>query len=176
MFKESVPETQNICFSCHEPKPSLKSNLRCELCQCLLCKECILFLEDHFFSFMKKIPEELKYISYCANCYDEKVAPARKNYLKMMEKAKNVYIFQRKDQRLPVIRQSKTKLKVENCPDQKETLLRLAFLAVEQNFNGLLEVKVTSEKVRINGYQKLKWSGTGFPAEMDVARLKKMEK
>jgi hypothetical protein len=50
--------------------------------------------------------------------------------------------------------------------------MRLAFLAAENNFNALVDVVVTSEKVRNEGYQTTKWKGTGVPVPLDESKYK----
>lgn len=119
---------------------------------------------------MKTIPDELSRGTYCPSCYEQKVLSAKKPYLEMMERAKEVYLFFKKHS-VPLIRRSKNLLSVENCPDRNELLLRLAFFAAEQSFNALVDVKVVSEKVFVNNYQSLIWSGTAFPAQIRVAGL-----
>ncbi len=81
-----------------------------------------------------------------------------------MELAKNVNIFlknQSKESR--IYKSDEPPITVEDFPDAEETLLRLAFKAVELKFNGLIAVDIYSKKVRIGGYQTLSWSGTGIP-------------
>ncbi len=162
--------TPILCSSCLQPKASLKNNLHCGICERLLCKDCAQFVEGSFFSFLKVIPEELNQSTYCGTCYDQKILPARESYLEIMERAKQVYAFFKKDH-IPLIRRSKNPVSVKDCPDYDETLLRLAFFAAEQSFNALLEVNLVSEKVFNHGYQSLIWSGTAFPAEIRAASL-----
>ena len=168
------------CSSCLQAKASLKNKLHCGICECLLCKDCIQFLDESYFSFLKGVPDELKQKIYCTTCYDQKVAPAKGSYLELMERAKNVYVFFKKHN-VPLIKRSRTPVSVKDCSDHDETLLRLAFFAVEQSFNALVEVNLISEKVFVNGYQSLNWSGTACPAEIRASsleenRLKKKEK
>jgi hypothetical protein len=62
-----------------------------------------------------------------------------------------------------MFRRSATVLKVEGCADREEALLRLAFLAVKANYNMLLDVDLTAEKVRNAGYQTSRWQAKGIP-------------
>ena len=94
------------------------------------------------------------------------MAPALDSYLETMNRAKELYIFEKKIKSVPLIMCSKQKVSVEDCPDRKETILRLAFLAVEQSFNAVTEVQIICKKVRTNGYQTSLWSASGFPARV----------
>ncbi len=151
-------------------KVSSEKSFRCGVCDCLLCKECAQFQEESFFSFLKEIPKALRHSIYCAPCHAREVEGAKQPYLELLEKAKEVYVFF-ENRAVPLIRRSKTKVSVENCPDRDETLLRLAFFAAEQSFNALVEVELNSEKVFNHGYQSLNWSGTAYPAEIRAASL-----
>lgn len=165
----SVSKMSLICSSCRQPKSS--QGYHCGVCQRSLCKNCAQFLDDSFFSFLKNIPEELKYASYCAPCYDQIVAPAKESYLRVMKRAKGFYVFYKKDKKVPVESRARFKVSVENCSDRKETILRLAFLAADEPYNAVIEVDVVSKKIRNYGYQKLSWSGTAFPAQIRVSQL-----
>lgn len=123
------------------------------------------------FSFLKTIPEELTHEIYCNLCYNNTVEPALTSYAEIMMRAKDVFIFERKIKSIPLIMKSKQKMSVIDCPDKQETMLRLAFFAAEQDFNAVVQVELIGTKVRINGYQTMSWSGTGFPARIRVSGL-----
>lgn len=55
---------------------------------------------------------------------------------------------------------------VNNCPDELETMMRLAFHAAEAGFNGLIDVEIINTKVRDGAYQTTTWSGSGIPANV----------
>jgi hypothetical protein len=158
-----------ICSSCQQPKT--KNVFHCGVCQKIVCKSCIQFLEESSFSFLKKVPEELSKAFYCVACYDQHVAPAMAHYLEVMEHAKEVYIFFKKDKDISQLKRSNVPLSVINCPDRDETILRLAFLAAELSCNAVVEVDVVSEKIRNHGYQTSSWSGKGFPAHVRIEDL-----
>jgi hypothetical protein len=122
------------------------------------------FLDGEFFSFLKIVPEDLKHPSYCGPCYDQKVVSSMESYLEIIERAKKMDIFYKNERNVPVIRRSNVKLSVNDCPDRKETLLRLAFLAAEQSYSAVVGVDLSSKKILTAGYQKSNWSATGFPA------------
>ncbi len=160
--------SEKICISCSKPK----ANRSCGLCQESICKHCTQFLEEGSFTFLKELPSDLSHIAYCNPCYDEKVAPALASYQEVLERAKKVYVFfktQRKP--FPLLKKSRDRVEVKNCPDRNETILRLAFFAAELSFNGLVEVDVYSEKMRNKGFEKSQYQGTGFPAQIDESKM-----
>ena len=65
-----------------------------------------------------------------------------------MERAKNVQVFfkkQSKETRL-VKRPERKPFRIEKCADEQETVMRMAFLAAQANYNALIEVDLTYEK------------------------------
>ena len=156
------------CVSCGKPK----AVLTCEVCQEALCKKCDQILDPGTFSFLEKIPEELTHLHYCGSCYDSVVAPQLDDYNEVMERAKNAFVFfttQRKE--TPLIRKAREVLKVSQCLDRDETILRLAFFAAQAGFNAIIEVEVTSEKLRNGAYQTSRWSGRGIAAQIDGKKV-----
>jgi hypothetical protein len=158
----------SVCSSCQKPKAALK----CGICDCSLCKNCAQFMDSDRVSFLKKIPAELGHNTYCEPCFHNKVTPRLEAYDALMERAKGIFVYlkhQRKE--CMFIKRTEDPLKVTDCNDHNETILRLAFFAAEQNYNVLIDVDVTSEKIRNGSYQTLKWSGTAVPAVADLERL-----
>lgn len=159
-----------ICSSCRLPKASLI----CECCQASQCKSCAVKLKKNSFSFLPVIPTELTHHIYCGHCYDEKVAPALSTYNETMAKARNVNVFfKTQSEETRLLRRAEKPITVTGCEDKNETLLRLAFLAAQANFNTLIDVVITSEKVRMQAYQTTQWKGSGIPLYMDEDRLPK---
>jgi len=161
----------DLCTSCRQPKASLKNRTHCGVCRIQLCKDCTQFLDPSTFSFLKTVPEDLGHPSYCGSCYDAKVASALESYSEVMERAKRVGVFYKNERNIPRHRRSNKMLSVPNCPDRKETLLRLAFFAAALSCNALVNVELKSEKVRNAGYQKTVWSGTGFPTHISAENM-----
>lgn len=62
-------------------------------------------------------------------------------------------------------------IKIDNCDDREETLLRLAFVAAQKNFDGLVDVELASKKVRDGSYQTHKWSGSAVPTHIESKKL-----
>lgn len=164
MTQPATPEL--VCSSCRLPKASLKKGLQCGVCKVLLCKDCAYFPEDGAFSFFKTIPEDLRHAVYCGACHQEKVSPALEAYSETIERSKDVSIFYKQDKYIPLIRKGKFQINVKGCKDKKETLLRMAFFAVEEGYNAVIEVDLVATKIKINGYQTHHWSGSGFPADV----------
>lgn len=89
------------------------------------------------------------------------------NYDRMMEQAKNIHVYEKtQGKETRFIKRGKELYKVVDCPDRSQAVLRLAFFAAGDGYNALVDVNLSSEKVRDESYQKLKWSGTARPANI----------
>lgn len=113
----------------------------------------------------------LSHGAYCGPCYDFKVAPELEAYQEAMTAAKNIAVFfkdQSKETRN--FKRLEKPYKIEGCEDREETLLRLAFFAVKDNFNAIIDVDITSKKVRTGAYQTQIWSGTAIPTNYITRR------
>lgn len=161
------------CCTCQKPKATLE----CGICKDYVCKNCAHFLDDDSFSFMAQIPADLAHGTYCIPCFDSKVASELESYNETMEQAKNIHVFE-KDQgkETRFFKRLEKPIKVENCPDRKETLLRLAFFAVKGGFNTLIDVDVTSAKIRSGTYQTQIWTGSGIPTTVEERRLNRKDR
>ncbi len=157
-----------ICLGCRKPKASQT----CGVCEETFCKKCSENVSAEEFRFLSEIPEILTRKVYCQPCYDQEVLPEKERYEEILARAKEIFVFfktQRKQ--IPLIRKSKVPVVVETCDDRDETILRLGFLAAEQNHNAIIEVDVNAKKVRNEGYQTSIWSGTAFPADVDGSKV-----
>ena len=156
------------CASCGKSK----TGYTCALCEDPLCKNCTQFLAEDAFSFLKEIPAALTHSQYCGACYDAEVLPTFEEYQDTMAQAKQVFVFfktRKKD--VPLLRKAKETEYVKKCPDRDETILRLAFFAVQAGYNALVDVEVNAAKIRNEAYQTSVWSGSGVPAEVNESRL-----
>jgi len=161
--------TKELCSSCRLPK----ANLECESCHAIQCKKCVQKLPKDSFSFLKTIPADLTHRLYCAPCFETKVAPTLESYQSTMARAKEVMVFfKTQSEETRLIRRVEKPIHISDCVDRDEVIMRLAFLAAENNFNALVDVVVTSEKVRNEGYQTTKWKGTGVPVPLDESKYK----
>lgn len=157
-----------ICSVCQKPK----AKLDCGICHSPLCKNCAQFLAEDTFSFLKKIPEVLKQSIYCPPCFTENVEQPLAEYNATMIKAKEILIFtksQGKETRF--IKRLEDPIVLKNFPDHDELLMRMAFKAVQMDYNAIVDVDLTSEKVRTGAYQTQTWTGTGIPAFVDDNKL-----
>ncbi len=161
---------KTICSICQKPK----SNLQCGLCNETVCKGCAEFIPEDTFSFLKKIPDELKHTIFCLSCYNTAVQGQLAAYNEIMQRAKDVMIFtksQAKETRF--VKRDQIPYKIKECTDHDEVIMRMAFKAVQMNFNSVIDVEVLTEKVRIGSYQTSKFAGSGMPANVILSSLVK---
>ncbi len=155
------------CVTCQKSK----APLTCGLCQKSVCKSCAQFLSDEDFAFLPETPEAFSHSAYCTACFDENIANELASYNEMRELANEVIVYyktQSKETRL--FKRAKEILKVSECVDRDETVLRLAFLAAQAGYNVIVDVEISAEKVRMGGYQTSKWKGTAFAAKADMGK------
>jgi uncharacterized protein YbjQ (UPF0145 family) len=153
---------ETICISCRKPN---KVDSSCGVCQEGICKKCRLFLAEDSFAFESSLPEELKHTYYCPLCYDQHVEPFKAQYEATMQEAKQInIIYKGSKSSIRVLRKAEKPLNIENSPDRDEAILRLAFHAAKNGYNAVIDVEVSSQKVRNEGYQKMAWLGRGTPA------------
>ncbi|MFP5384801.1 MAG: hypothetical protein ACLGHN_01895 [Bacteriovoracia bacterium] len=152
-----------VCKTCRKPK----APYICGLCEEHVCKACAQFQTDAF-SFLQKVPAELSHSVYCSQCFDEKIAAPLSDYEEMMEKAKDVMVFfKNESKKTGHIKRKEEPLKVEDCEDEDETVLRLAFFAAQKGFNCLLDVQLTNRKIIVGSHKKTVFSGTAIPVTID---------
>ncbi|MES3039220.1 MAG: hypothetical protein V4736_15035 [Bdellovibrionota bacterium] len=159
----------SVCISCHKPK----ATLACGACTSPVCKNCAQFVGDETFSFLPVVPAELKHEVYCVPCYDQTVAPALETYNATMEKAKEIFVFyktQGKETRL--MKRTRDVIRVAECSDDQEALMKMAFLAAYQNFNAIIDVEVNAKKIRNGAYQTVKWDGYACPTNVNPDRMR----
>lgn len=157
-----------VCKTCRKPK----APYTCGLCEEHLCKNCAHFQSDAF-SFLQKIPPELSHSVYCPQCFDEKVAGPLDEYETAMEKAKDVMIFfKNESKKTGHIKRKEDPLKVEDCEDEDETVLRLAFFATQKGFNCLLDVQISHKKIIVGSHKKTIFSGMAIPVNIDPSDIR----
>ena len=156
------------CATCQKSK----ALLNCGVCDTITCKYCAQFLEEDTFSFLKSKPEILQHSVYCPTCYQEHVESALLKYNQDLEAAKDILVFfknQGKETRL--IKRLEDPINVYECIDYQDAVMRLAFLTLKAGYNGIVDIVVTSEKVRNGNYQTLVWKGTGIPTIIRADKL-----
>jgi hypothetical protein len=157
-----------LCPFCQKPK----ATLACGLCASAVCKYCAQFIEENRMIYKASVPPELSHTTYCGPCFDFKVAPELEAYDAMTARAKNITVFfkaESKDTRL--VERKEKPLKVKDCPDREETLMRLAFMAAEAKFNSIIDVELSSVKVRNHAYQTSVWEGRCIPVQLSQAKI-----
>ena len=156
--------TTEKCSSCQKINPPY----HCGICNSALCKKCAQFTPGDAFLFLDKIPQHLSHRCYCVPCFDQTVSPELETYEDNMNKARAVIVFdKRSSKETRNFKRISEPLLVKDCDDEAETLLRLAFKAVIAGFNGIVDVEITSRKVKLSGYQTSKWDGFGRPVHID---------
>jgi hypothetical protein len=158
------------CSICNKPKAPNE----CALCHISVCKTCVHFLSPNDFLFLTHIPSKLTHQVYCLSCYNSDIEKPLAEYNEKIEQAKNVMIFtksQAKETRF--IKRLEDPLVITECPDKDEVLLRMAFKAVNLNYNSIIDVELKPLKVRDGSYHTHIWSGTGIPANVEEDKLMK---
>ncbi len=161
---------KKICSTCFKPKATLV----CGLCSDPICKSCAQFLEEESFLFLPLRPPESLQTTFCGPCFDAQVAPILENYSQTLERAKEILIFtktQNKETRF--IRRDEDRIHITACSDREEVVMRLAFQAAQRNFNGVIDMEVSTRKVRDGSYQTTEWTGSGIPAHVNPEKLVK---
>lgn len=153
-----------LCKTCKKPK----ANFSCGLCEEPICKSCAQFLTEGTFSFLKKIPKELTFSTYCTNCFDDKVATPLADYEANMEKAKEVMVFTKaQTKQTGHLTRKEEPYSVENVEDEQESIMRLAFFAAQDGFNCLLDVNIKNKKIIVGSHKKTVFSATAIPITID---------
>jgi hypothetical protein len=155
------------CLSCQKTKAPFV----CTVCASALCKSCAQFFDEDSLPFLEELPKELKAGAYCLSCFETHLTPVLAGYEQIMERARETFVFfrdQSKETRL--MKRTEESVVVENCTDKDEALLRIAFKAAQKNFNALVDIDISGEKVRHGGYQTMKWRAEGVPTQVDQVK------
>ncbi len=131
-------------------------------------------MDEERFSFLPELSYDLRHTTYCGDCFASKVAPELSVYDSLVERAKEVLVFERnKGKETRLVPRTEDPVQVLDCRDYDETIMRLAFLAARANFNAIVDVSLSSKKIKDGSYSTLLWSGEGVPANVDIDRLPK---
>lgn len=159
---------QTKCVSCQ----STKTNFQCGLCHDPLCKNCVQFNDSTEYSFLPVLTKYLACETSCQACYGQHILPEINNYQEAMEKAKDIQVFSKKQViETRFIKRLEDPIVINDCNDHDELILRMAFQAVLRGFNGIIDMVITSTKVKVGKYQTTKWSGSAIPANINEERL-----
>jgi hypothetical protein len=160
---------QSFCKTCKRPK----ANFHCGLCHETTCKSCAQFMSEDTFSFLRKIPNELNHSIYCAKCFDDRVSQSLHEYENTMKAAKNVMVFSKEEaKKTGHLKRKEMPYQIENCEDQNETILRLAFYAAQDGFNCLLDLELRHKKIIVGSHKKTIYSGTATPISIDPSDVR----
>ncbi len=131
-------------------------------------------MDGESFAFESRLPKDLSHAVYCNSCFDQHVAGALAEYQERLEAAKNVFVFmknQSKETRL--IKRKLPAIRVEDCDDHDETVLRLAYAAVKAGCNAIVDTDVIAKKEKDGRYQWTKWYGTAIPVKVDSGKMER---
>lgn len=131
-------------------------------------------MEADSFAFERRVSKDLSHAVYCNSCFDQNVEGPLNEYRERLERAKNVYVYmknQSKETRL--IKRKLPAVRVEECDDHDETILRLAYAAVKAGCNAIVDADVVAKKEKDGRYQWTKYHGSAFPVKVDDARMQR---
>lgn len=158
------------CLTCSKTK----APLTCGICKGAICKSCTQFVEEEAFSFLSEVPKDLRHQAYCFQCFDNQVKPQLDTYNSMIEQAKQIIIFTKKESKITrLMKRMEAPFEVKECAGEYEATMRLAFKAVQANYNVLIDFELTHKKVREGSYQKLIWNGSAIGVSIEPHKLPK---
>jgi hypothetical protein len=158
-----------LCKTCQKPKASYD----CGLCHEHVCKSCAHFLDDKAFSFLRKKPKELSHSIYCDPCFNERVFSPLSIYEEQYAKSKDIIVFRKNEtKKTGHLKRKSPPYKVEDCEDEQEVILRLAFYAVQDGFNCLLDLEINHKKIIVGSHKKTIFSATAVPISIDPSEVR----
>ncbi len=156
-----------VCSSC-----SKTGHLECAVCACTICKACAHFVGEEAVEMLSPKPEYYALGVFCSPCFTNKVEPEIAAYAETVARAGEVNVFYKTESKESrFIRRVEKPIKVKDCSDRDDVLMKLAFVAASRGFNILLDVEAGSEKVHMAGWQTSNWHGVAVPATVDPAKL-----
>ncbi len=157
-----------ICKTCKKPK----ANFVCGQCHEPVCKSCGQFMNDAF-AFRRVVPKELSHPVYCGQCFDETVAAPLAEYEANLARARDMIVFTKAEtKKTGHLKRKELPLTVTDCEDEIETVIRLAYFAVEDGHNCLLDVDVTHRKIIVGSHKKTIFSGSAIPTTIDPSAVR----
>lgn len=157
-----------ICSHCNRNRTAL----RCDSCEDVSCKSCVVFVDEDFFEMVALLPDDLQNRTFCMNCFNQGISERLDHYLEIVSEAKNVDIFnknQTKETRK--IKRIESPIRVANCLGKEEALLKIAFFAAERGFKTVVDVELRSNKIgEGKSYKKLVWNGSGTPVDPSIKK------
>lgn len=130
-------------------------------------------MDEDAFSFLRKKPKELSYSIYCDPCFQDKVAMPLSEYEDNYEKSKDIIIFRKNEtKKTGHLKRKELPYKVEDCEDEQEVILRLAFFAVQDGFNCLLDLDISHRKIIVGSHKKTIYTATAIPITIDPSEVR----
>ena len=102
------------------------------------------------------------------------MAPVVDAYEENVARAKEINIFyksQGKETRF--IRRTEKLLRVDECLDRSEAIMKLAYMAATSGYNTLVDVEVEPRKIRNGGWQSSRWAGRAVPTQVEEEQLQR---
>jgi hypothetical protein len=116
------------------------------------------------------LPEFVLKSRCCYPCYDSKVLPELEQHRENLRLAREVSVIPKAYRgQVSIVKKARAPVNIPPCEDKAEALLRLAYAAVLEGFNGLVRVEVAGKKTVQNRYQKMWWTASGTPANVKAA-------
>ncbi len=90
-----------------------------------------------------------------------------------MEKAKNVMMFTKDQTKMTGhLKRKEDPISIQDCEDEEEVILRLAFLAAKEGFNCILDVNIKSRKIISGSHKKTIFSATAIPITIEPSAVR----
>lgn len=158
--------TNETCKTCKGPK----AKYQCGICGECTCKKCTQF-QTETFSYLLKVPETLTHTQYCSQCFEEHVAAPLHDYEQTVEEAKEIVVFSKEyTKQTRLLSRRADVLKVSDCEDETDALMRMSFQAVKLGYNALVDVEFKNKKVINGSHKRFIVDATSIPTIIDKNR------
>lgn len=156
--------TSSSCVICNNPK----ANITCRECDSSVCKSCIEFVGDALFEYDEYTDETSPVGHYCSSCYTTTIVPRLDVYNEIVERAKEVSVFStEKSQESRLIKRTDVKLKIDECEDKEDLIMKLAYMAAKAGYNSIVDMDLVYTKTRDGSFKLANWSGTATAANLN---------
>lgn len=158
---------KKLCLTCS----SKKTAIQCSKCIEPSCKKCSFFIDEEEFFHLELLPDEIQGKTFCTACYHETVYGVLENSRELLERAKNVDVYGKEQgSETGLIKRIEKPIVIKDADDKEETLLRMAFYAVQKGYDTLVDVKIESKKTGVGTYKKLIWDGYAVPVDPKIKK------
>ncbi len=109
---------------------------------------------------------------FCPTCFQTEVLAEIQKYDDLVEQARQIHVFMKKQTKeTRLIPRIEKPVKVVDCKDEEEVMMRLAIMAVQKNKNCLVDMDIVGKKVKDGSYSTHIFSGSAIPAEFNDKRI-----